>query len=374
MNRGFQSKMVSSRILKNIIFYCLGVLLLISKSNTISAIDEVGGLKVNEFVVAPEIEAKLGELSKHVNVPRSWRIDLNLEFINNHKLHENITSMFEYYNKVFHVMLLMFFGISCDWKKIQTILRFPVGPVIAAFCRWIYVPLACYSLGLLLFKDKIPLRMGLFLTALKPTGAFSTAWTIILNGNIDLSVTICVVNTVLSYGMTTFWLSTLVKQISDNVDIEIITPFLSFNRTISYTIVPLAVGILLQYIFRRQYTRYSRNILMWTATTYVFSNILYTIVLDTIIFFSFPFPMFWLFLLIGFVVASSSYLLGWVLALAFKQEYEDCLAIAVESTAQTGVYSMKSLVINSFFLQNDQQVALRKEENDHIVSELIPKR
>lgn len=94
--------------------------------------------------------------------------------------------------------------------------------------------------------------------------------------------------------MTAFWLSTLVKQVSDNVDIEVKTPFLSFNRTICYTIIPLAIGLLLQYFFRRHYKRYAQTFLKWTSITYIFSDILYTIVLDVIIFFSFPFPMFWL--------------------------------------------------------------------------------
>lgn len=94
--------------------------------------------------------------------------------------------------------------------------------------------------------------------------------------------------------MTTFWLSILVERVNDNVDIEIMTPFRSYNRLMCYTIVPLAVGLLLQYICRQQSTRYAGVALKWTSIAYVFFNIFYTILLDIIIFFSFPFPMFWL--------------------------------------------------------------------------------
>lgn len=175
--------------------------------------------------------------------------------------------------------------------------------------------------------------MGLFLITLKPTGAFTTAWTLILDGNVDLSLTLCVLNTILSYGesvlmfkisfsvnfyfffvfsvfhyyrsfspskickligMTTFWFSTLVKPVCINVDIEVKSPALGLNQIICYTIIPLAIGVLLQYFCRRQHTRYAQIILKWTSITYILTNILYTIVFDIIIFFSFPFPMFWL--------------------------------------------------------------------------------
>lgn len=57
------------------------------------------------------------------------------------KLHENISLIYDQYSKIFQVILLILFGIVCDWKKIQTILRYPIVPAIAAFCRWFYVPL-----------------------------------------------------------------------------------------------------------------------------------------------------------------------------------------------------------------------------------------
>lgn len=94
-------------------------------------------------------------------------------------------------------------------------------------------------------------------------------------------------------GMTSFWLL-LVERVDDNIDIGIMTPFRSYNRIMCFTTVPLAVGLLLQHISQQRCSRYARAALKWTSITYIFSNIFYTILLDIIIFFSFPFPMFWL--------------------------------------------------------------------------------
>lgn len=43
-----------------------------------------------------------------------------------------------------------------------------------------------YVLGLLLFPDNIPLRLGLFFTGASPAGGASNVWTVLLGGNIDV--------------------------------------------------------------------------------------------------------------------------------------------------------------------------------------------
>lgn len=98
----------------------------------------------------------------------------------------------------------------------------------------------------------------------------------------------------INIGMTTFWLTTIVEQVNVNVDIEFSPPFYSFSRNICHTIIPLAIGLFLQFVCHRQHKYYAQITLKWISIGYIFSNILYTIVLDIKIFFSFPFPMFWL--------------------------------------------------------------------------------
>lgn len=58
-----------------------------------------------------------------------------------------------------------------------------------------------YGLGWLLFKENIPLRLGLFFTGVSPAGGASNIWTVLLGGNLDLSITMSTTSTLFSFGM-----------------------------------------------------------------------------------------------------------------------------------------------------------------------------
>lgn len=57
------------------------------------------------------------------------------------KFDHNVYNGYDYYDKVFVVLLYFFFGYVLDMKKVKTALKKPFGPCIAAFVRWIYAPL-----------------------------------------------------------------------------------------------------------------------------------------------------------------------------------------------------------------------------------------
>lgn len=55
-------------------------------------------------------------------------------------------------------------------------------------------------LGLLLFPDNVDMQLGLFFTGVSPAGGASNIWTVILGGNIDLSVAMTTTSTFASFG------------------------------------------------------------------------------------------------------------------------------------------------------------------------------
>lgn len=59
---------------------------------------------------------------------------------------------------------------------------------------------ASYALGLLLFPNDPALQLGLFFTGVSPAGGASNTWTVILGGNIDLSITMSTTSTLASFG------------------------------------------------------------------------------------------------------------------------------------------------------------------------------
>lgn len=59
---------------------------------------------------------------------------------------------------------------------------------------------AAYVLGLILFPNNPEMQLGLFFTGASPAGGASNTWTVILGGNIDLSVTMSTTSTLAAFG------------------------------------------------------------------------------------------------------------------------------------------------------------------------------
>lgn len=59
---------------------------------------------------------------------------------------------------------------------------------------------SCYVIGLLFFTNAVDERMNLFGMSINLMGVLPNTWTLIAAGNVDLSITITVINTVLACG------------------------------------------------------------------------------------------------------------------------------------------------------------------------------
>lgn len=130
-------------------------------------------------------------------------------------------------------ILYINFGAALDFQKVKSVLWRPVGPAIAFGCHFLFLPLvshtftflnlndsksgklkyisivllqASYGLGLLLFPNDPALQLGLFFTGVSPAGGASNTWTVILGGNIDLSITMSTTSTLASFGELQFQL------------------------------------------------------------------------------------------------------------------------------------------------------------------------
>lgn len=55
-------------------------------------------------------------------------------------------------------------------------------------------------MGLILFPENRPLRLGFFFAGVSPAGGASNIWTYALGGNLNLSVTMTAVSTLASFG------------------------------------------------------------------------------------------------------------------------------------------------------------------------------
>jgi sodium/bile acid cotransporter 3/5 len=114
-------------------------------------------------------------------------------------------------NTIFIVVMTVFITINTFMMGTQLniyiifkVVRKPIGPVIGMFCQYLIMPAvgAAYSCSIIisrfqcayvlarLFLDGHPdLQFGFFAYGCSPGGGNSNFWTILLDGNLDVSVT-----------------------------------------------------------------------------------------------------------------------------------------------------------------------------------------
>lgn len=99
------------------------------------------------------------------------------------------------------------------------------------------------------------MQLGIFFTGCSPAGGASNIWTIILGGNMDLSITMTSISTLAAFAMMPLWLFTLGRVIFDRGSLEV--PYSNLATYVVALIIPLAVGYLIQ-----RYLPRVRNILV----------------------------------------------------------------------------------------------------------------
>lgn len=79
-------------------------------------------------------------------------------------------------------------GCQLDKEVVLSQLKRPIAPAIGMFCQFIFMPLVSYGTALLLLENPVT-RLGLFTIGSCPGGIYSNFYTLLLQGDLDLSVT-----------------------------------------------------------------------------------------------------------------------------------------------------------------------------------------
>lgn len=106
------------------------------------------------------------------------------------------------------------------------------------------MPLCSFALGLLLFPDSPELALGLFFTGVSPGGGASNMWTLLLEGNIHLSIIMTTISTIAAFGMMPIWIFTLGKVIFDRADLRV--PYVRIAFMAAGFVIPVLIGVLIQ--------------------------------------------------------------------------------------------------------------------------------
>lgn len=155
-----------------------------------------------------------------------------------------IDRLFVYSVIILVSILYINFGAAINLSSIKEILRRPVGPVICFVCQFIFMPLAAYGLGFALFKNSHEMALGLFFTGISPGGGASNMWTLLLGGNINLSIAMTTISTLAAFGMMPLWIFTLGKTIFDRANLGV--PYARISSMAAGLLIPLGIGLLIQ--------------------------------------------------------------------------------------------------------------------------------
>ncbi|XP_018405528.1 PREDICTED: ileal sodium/bile acid cotransporter-like [Cyphomyrmex costatus] len=228
-------------------------------------------------------------------------------------------------------ILYINFGCAIDWNVCRNTLRRPIGPAIGFFCQFVIMPLLSFFIGYLLFPHRPELQIGMFFTGISPSGGASNMWTLLLDGNLNLSITMTTICTIAAFGMMPFWVFTLGRYIFEQGKIAV--PYRHIGTFVIGLIIPLAIGFLIQKKFPRVSKILVRIMKPFSVILIIFI-IIFAIVTNLYIFKLFT----WEIIIAGMGLPWIGFSFGFLIAYICKQSEADIRAIAIETGIQnTGV-------------------------------------
>lgn len=236
-------------------------------------------------------------------------------------------------HKVFVVVLLLLvsmnninMGCHLCLDVIKEVLKRPVAPIIGLGCQFLLMPLASYGFGKLIFDD-YDWRLGLFVLGCSPGGTISNFWTLMFDGDLDLSVTMTFVSTIASIGMMPLWIFTLGGTIFSDGVLEV--PYLSLVLSLLGLSIPLCLGLLIQ--------RYKPS---WAETSRMISRPFTIICLITAVslgiysYLHLIYLVNWKVVVAGMSVAWSGYAFGAIFGWMAQLTKQQIIAVSIETALQ----------------------------------------
>ncbi|CAG4978844.1 unnamed protein product [Colias eurytheme] len=232
---------------------------------------------------------------------------------------------------VFVSLIFINFGCAMHWPTVKEVLLKPVGPIIGMCGQFLFMPLISFALGYLIFPESPAMRLGMFCVGVSPAGGASNIWTFILGGNLNLSLAMTSICTLASFAFMPAWLFSLGQIVFANANI--VVPYPRIATFVVGLIVPLSIGLAMQKFTPRVAT-FMVRILKGFSTTLLLFVIVFAIVTNLYIFELFT----WQIIIAGMGIPWLGYVLGYLVAVACRQNHPDALAISIETGIQnTGI-------------------------------------
>ncbi|XP_065364370.1 P3 protein [Calliphora vicina] len=225
------------------------------------------------------------------------------------------------------IMLLMFvnLGTVLDLKRVGSILKRPVGPLLGFCSRYIVMPGLAIGLGALMFKTNKNLQLALLFTAVAPSGGIANICNVFLKGNIHLSLATTTLNSVLALGMLPLWIFLMGPVLYQDATLNL--PFVDLAVGCVGLLVALIVGVILR-TFIPKTTRFIFHFLKPISVVLSLCLVAVTVGINAFAFKEVTLMIF----LAALFLPVIGYILSFVLSKILCRSVTDAMTIAVETS------------------------------------------
>uniref|UniRef100_A0A914EF73 Uncharacterized protein n=1 Tax=Acrobeloides nanus TaxID=290746 RepID=A0A914EF73_9BILA len=284
--------------------------------------------------------------------------DLQHEFMEmpQHFEHEHQTALdlwvirnpnWQKYDKIFVGVLVLvisianiLMGCEIDLNMVFETIKKPIAPAIGFTTQFFIMPLLAYAIAHLGLASKglYSFALGLFVTGCAPGGGASNFWTILLNGNANLSVTMTFLSTLLSIVMIPLWMNLLGYQFlrGYNQQTTVRVPYHKICSSLVMLIIPLLIGVWIAK-WKPSWGAKARKILRPFIIFVVVFLIVFGTITNTYMFRLMTWPA----LTAGLLLPLCGFMFGCFISILLRQPPPNVTAIAIETGVQnTGIAIM----------------------------------
>ncbi|VDL81136.1 unnamed protein product [Nippostrongylus brasiliensis] len=244
-------------------------------------------------------------------------------------------------------------GCELDMNAVLDTVKRPVAPLIGFFAQFLIMPVLAYGIAKTVFVSRglFSMALGLFITGCSPGGGASNFWTLLLDGNVNLSVTMTFISTLASLAMMPFWISLCGKEflVGFSSESKINVPYGKITRSLVSLVVPLLVGVAIKK-WKPEWAAKSRKIMRPFIIFVLIFVVVFGAISNWYMFRMMTAPA----LLGGLLLPWCGFMFGCFASIITRRVPADVTAIAIETGIQnTGI---AILVLKASFAQPDADI------------------
>ncbi|KAL7888012.1 hypothetical protein AOLI_G00029860 [Acnodon oligacanthus] len=219
-------------------------------------------------------------------------------------------------------------GCTAEARELREHARRPVGVLLAALCQFAVMPLLAFALALAFSLDD-GAAVAVLLCGCCPGGNLSNIMTLLVNGEMNLSVIMTISSTLLALVFTPFclwlysraWISTPAVQL---------LPMGAITLTLCSTLVPIGLGLALRYRYPHVADKVLKVSLWLLFVTLVMLFIMTGVMLGPELLATIPPSVY----VVAVLMPLTGYAAGYGLAVLFALPPNSCRTVSLETGCQ----------------------------------------